>query len=383
MVISVCLLAGCQQGSETQLRFRADPYFGYISTSTLEMAPRGWYKGFLDDPLMTWDEANHLLKDIKIGGEKGWRLPTGFEIRWLCEKSENHCDVSENTEINRSWWLNSPIPNTSFVVAATPTFYRIFARRNEKLRVSPVKGKLDPDEDDSGLYGQDVEVVESERCLNNSKEATAIAWMNTCSKWTFCDWLDSSCVLDMSEIVRDKERLLVVVATGIAIDTYEYLPAGQWTRIAHQKFDWIIPPVTDDASQGNDAWRAEIGLTDFTGDGRSDLAIRVGPPVLSGESMDLAVFQWKSNKGGWVSENFPDASDENRMGSLVPNSKMLRWGHVYGSDVYENYGYFETGNFSDEVSLHYRWVNGKFKYMGEVPDLASEQCLLCPAGSID
>jgi hypothetical protein len=42
------------------------------------MAPRGWYKGFLDDPLMTWDEANHLLKDIKIGGEKGWRLPTGF-----------------------------------------------------------------------------------------------------------------------------------------------------------------------------------------------------------------------------------------------------------------------------------------------------------------
>jgi hypothetical protein len=99
--------------------------------------------------------------------------------------------------------------------------------------------------------------------------------------------------------------------------------------------------------------------------------------------MDLAVFQWKSNKGGWVSEKFPDASDENRVGSLVPNPKMLRWGHVHGPDVFENYGYFETGNFSDEVSLHYRWVNGKFKYMGEVPDIASERCLLCPAGSID
>ena len=169
----------------------------------------------------------------------------------------------------------------------------------------------------------------------------------------------------------------MAVATPKSIDTYEFLSTGEWVRIASQVFDWIIDPKNDMQLE-YERVEAEIGLTDFSRDGLSDLAIRVGPPGISGQSMDLAVFQWNPDKGGWVPENFPAANDENRLGSLVPEPKMLRWGHVYGPDVYENYGYFEAGNFSDEVSLHYRWVNGKFKYMGLVEDVASQQCLLCP-----
>ena len=398
--ITLCLLTGCQQGSETELRFRSDPYFGHISTSTLEMAPRGWYEGETDDPLMTWDEANRVLKDIKIGGVKDWRLPTGFELLSLCSADEalscTSTDYSppdtylmmgdpslprvmkeagvEAGKKKHWWWLNSSIPDSNYAVVMAPSFQRTFAEKNAKFRVRPVRGELSKEEIDSSMFGEDVEEIGYQSCYSSSNEEKIVALMNLCSSWLFCqDWDVRSCVLDISNVMNHEDRSLVVIANDESIDTYEYLPNGKWIRIARQSLDWLIDP------ERTDAWLAEIGLTDFTGDGDADLAIRVGPPGISGDSMDLAVFQWNSDKGGWVSEKFPDGNYENRSGSLVPNPMLLRWGHVDGPDVYENFGYFETGNFLDDVSLHYRWVNGRFRYMGEVEDVASQQCLLCPA----
>ena len=394
----VSLLSACQVGSETALRQDLEQKFP-TDNSTLEMAPRGWYQGKFDDPLMTWDEANRVLKDLKIDGKKGWRLPTGLELLSLCDAEDAmNCTSSDYSPPDTNlmmrdpalpramkeagveagkkkhwWWLNSSIPDSKYAVVMAPSFQRTFAVVNAKFRVRPVRGELSKEEIDSSMFGDDVEEIGYRSCYSSSSEKKIVALMNLCSSWLFCqDWHVRSCVLDISNVMNHDNRSLVVIANDESIDTYEYLPNGKWIRIARQIFDWLIDP------ERTDAWLAEIGLTDFTGDGDADLAIRVGPPVISGDSMDLAVFQWNSDKGGWAQEKFPDANVGDRSGSLVPNPKMLRWGHVYGPDVYENYGYFDTGNFSDEVSLHYRWVNGKFRYMGLVEDVASQQCLLCP-----
>jgi hypothetical protein len=377
----VSLLSACQVGSETALRQDFEQKFP-TDNSTLELAPIGWYKGAVDDPLMTWDEANSLLKNLKIDGKKGWRLPTGNELSSLCDHPGSDCSLGGEFDGNGFWWLATTIPNSKFAAVIAPSHERSFALRGEKLRFRPVNGKLDPDYDGTLLLGTDLDVITRGGCFSKSKSTASLAWMKTCSDWDFCDWILGPCVLDISKIANDGKRTLVVVAAPKSIDTYEFFSTGEWRLVARQVFDWLIDSRSDMQLE-YERVEAEIGLTDFSSDGLTDLAIRVGPHGISGDSMDLAVFRWNSDEVGWAPENFPDANVEDRSGSLVPNPKMLRWGHVYGSDVYENYGYFETGNFSDEVSLHYRWVNGKFKYMGLVEDVASEQCLLCPAGSID
>ncbi|CAB4617643.1 unannotated protein [freshwater metagenome] len=378
VLVLVTVLSACQVGSETALRQDLEQKFP-TDNSTLEIAPIGWYKGAVDDPLMTWDEANSFLKDLKIDGKKGWRLPTGYEMSSLCDSVDTECSLGGEFDETGFWWLATTIPNSEFAAVISPSHERSFVLRAEKLRFRPVNGQLDPDYDRTSILGTDLEDIVRGGCFNQTKDTASVAWMKTCSDWGFCDRIVGPCVLDISKVVKDRERTLVAVATPKSIDTYEFLSTGEWVRIASQVFDWIIDPKSDMQLE-YERVEAEIGLTDFSRDGLSDLAIRVGPPGISGQSMDLAVFRWNPDKGGWVPEKFPDPNVENRLGSLVPNPKMLRWGHVDGPDVYENFGYFETGNFLDDVSLHYRWVNGRFRYMGEVGDVASQQCLLCPAG---
>ena len=378
-VVAVLLFSGCQNGSETRFRSAVE-----AMNEPLEMAPRGWYNGVIDDPLMTWDEANQLLKDIEIDGEKGWRLPTGEELLVLCgEFQVPVCSGSdfEVPELNYAmndpdlplemirygrnagqkrhwWWLRASMEDDSNAVAMAPNFVRSFAMKTEEFSVRPVRGSLDKENRPNIVWADDRESVIAGGCYTSSREQTNIAWMKTCSPKLLCGEMQiRGCVLGMTPVTKDKDRIIAVVVDDSTLDTYEYGRSGRWSLVKRQALPGLLEPDRIDALV------VSASLEDFSGDGLLDLAIRIGPPDFgtASWSLGLALFTWDSDSQGWqrVEVPFADGQDYRENG-------LLRWGHLDGQHLYEDVSYSGDYVYVDDVFFHYVWDKGRFKYLGVV-----------------
>ena len=389
ILVSVAVLVGCQKGSETVLRERSlrkqvDSHLDRASTSSLEMAPRGWYNGAFDDPLMTWDEANRLLLDIEIRGEKGWRLPTGEELLVLCGNFEeplcfafdfelpvlnyamNDSELplemfryGRNAEQKKHWWwLSASMENASKAVVMAPNFVRSFASKNERFSIRPVRGSLSKDERPNIMWTSDRENVASGGCYSESREQVNVAWMKSCSSMLLCEELQvRGCVLGISSIETDTERTVVAVLNDSTLDTYEYGRTGRWGLLKQQPLPDLL------RMNRTEPLLASVTLTDFTGDGLHDLEIRIGPPDFGTASwnLGLALFTWDSATQLWerVVVPFADGQDYREDG-------LLRSGYVDGSNLYEDVSYSGDYVYVDDVFFHFIWDNGRFKYLGVV-----------------
>lgn len=378
------LLSACQVGSETALRQDLDQKEINAGKSTLEMAPRGWYKGAVDDPLMTWDEANRVLKDLKIDGKKGWRLPTGEELLVLCSRSEQPLCFSSDFEIPETnyamndpdlplemtrygrnaeqkkhwWWLTTAMGDEVNAVVMAPNYVRTFARKTERFVVRPVRGVAGKDDHPSIEWSSDLDEVNSGGCYTESRGPANIAWMKTCSQRLLCGEMQiRGCALGMTSVNKDKDRTMAVVVDDSTLDTYEYGSSGRWTLSKQQPLLGLLDPDRIDALV------VSASFADFTGDGLLDLAIRIGPPDFGTASwnLGLALFAWDSDSREWkrVEVPFADGQDYRENG-------LLRWGYLDGQHLYEDVSYSGDFVYVDDVFFHFIWEDGGFKYLGVI-----------------
>ena len=377
--VMIFLVSGCQFGSETILRSKNE-----AKSVSLEMAPRGWYQGKFDDPLMTWDEAHRVLDDINIGGRSGWRLPTGEEMLVLCGGFENPVCFSSDYEVpelnyamndpdlpremirygknaekkKHWWWLGTSMEDDSIAVAMAPNYVRTFANKAEKFAIRPVRGVLGKNDHPSMPWEDDRQNVNSGGCYTESRDSANVAWMKSCSSKLLCGEMQvRGCALGMTSVDTDKDRTMAVVVDDSTLDTYEYASSGRWTLAKQQSLLGLLDPDRIDALV------ASVSFVDFTGDGLLDLAIRIGPPDFGTASWNrgLALFTWVSDSQGWkrVEVPFADGQDYRENG-------LLRWGYLDGQHLFEDVSYSGDFAYVDDVFFHFIWENGGFKYLGVI-----------------
>ena len=401
VAVFASLLSACQVGSETALRQDLVKKEVNTGESTLEMAPRGWYNGAEDDPLMTWDEANRVLKDLKIDGKKGWRLPTGEELLVLCSRSEQPLCFPSDFEIPETnyamndpdlplemirygrnaeqkkhwWWLSTAMGDEVNAVVMAPNYVRTFARKTERFVVRPVRGVAGKDDHPPIEWSSDLDEVNSGGCYTESREPANIAWMKSCSQRLLCGEMQvRGCVLGMTSVAKDNDRTVVVVIADTTLDTYEYVSPGSWELVKRQPLPGLLEPDRIDAMV------VDISFVDFTSDGLSDLAIRIGNSDFgtAASSLGLGLFTWDSVTQLWERVEVPFADGQN-----YRENGLLRWGHLDGMRLYEEVGYLPEGGHVEDQSYEFIWENGKFRYLGVVDDVAAFACMTCPAEAAD
>ena len=399
--IAVLLTSSCQVGSETALRQDSAQKEINAGKSTLEMAPRGWYNGAEDDPLMTWDEANRVLKDLKIDGKKGWRLPTGEELFVLCSRSEQPVCFASDFEIPETnyamndpdlplemirygrnagqkkhwWWLGAAMGDDLNAVAMAPNYVRTFASKTERFAIRPVRGVAGKDDHPNIEWSSDLDEITSGGCYTESREPANVAWMKLCSQKLLCGEMQvRGCALGMSSVAKDKSRTVVVVIDDTTLDTYEYVSAGSWELVKRQPIPDLLEPDRIDAVV------VDISFVDFTSDGQSDLAIRIGNSDFgtAASSLGLGLLTWDSNTQLWERVVVPFADVQ-----TYRENGLLRWGHLDGMRLYEEVGYLAEGGHVEDQSYEFIWDNGKFKFLSVVEDVAAFSCMTCPAEAAD
>ena len=417
--IAVLLTSSCQVGSETTLRVdqsngssqkqskivcdlpvvnhRTKGTFVYetadvngcveSSTKILEMAPLGWHGVEGEDPLMTWEEANRALKDLKINGVGGWRLPTGWELISSCEyktnctaqnyplqfagempagDSELGLQMKMEGEIAANprnwWWTRTSLSDDSFAAVMTPLFRRTFADKSEKFRVRPIRVERQGKSWSNPEWKSDNEEISNLTCFQSSRNEVEMAWRDICSKFQMCgNWNIRGCVSAVSDVTSTALGFTTVVVNDESIDTYTYSNILGWKISIVQKVPSLLDPSRSDGST------SEVALVDITKDGNPELLVRRGPAnfYMAADSANMAAFKWSSSSGGWIRIFFPTPSDPDWIAyDSEGKYRTLRWGFVRDGEVFEEFGYLRSGGHVDDVAIRYQWNGTKFTIVG-------------------